>query len=180
MKALKKWLREWLQVEEETRLFIQRQRQLNDSMSMRASNMDGYADLLRAQMNDAAASVQRQAKEQQHIIQQRALKPLWRRYGAEHVGADYGRIASDAAMADYPAHPTHIAVSMMRLALPEAQVLHHLTRGFVAIQHIPLHPHHKRPVIDFGDTEEQALLNLSQQLVQVALHEGWTIIDKEN
>lgn len=182
MKALKKWLREWLQVEEETRLFIQHQRQLNVSMSMRADNLDSYADILRARMNEAVASVQAQAAEGRRIMELRAPKPLWRRYSAEHVGEDYGRIASAAAAAAYPQRPMQIEVRSMHVALREPCVFHHyrhhnLTGWYVAIQHIDLHPHHHRPLIDFGETKEQALFNLRQQLVQVALHEGWTLVE---
>ena len=173
MKALKKWLREWLRDDsEEARRQAEYLRLITDGFKNRV-------DYLYAEVNDAARQVRQQADHAQRAIQQRAPKPLWRRYGIDQVGKDYGRIASAASTAPYRDKPVKIAVGTTRFALPQMLVFPHQVHRFVAILHIPIHPHHKLPVVDFGQTEEQARFNLGQQLAQIALHEGWTLIKPE-
>lgn len=169
MKALKKWLRDWLRDEE----WVAELEQKRIELSLLEA-------LLKTNMIDDALRVHTLASDVEASIKQRAPKPMWRKFDREALGPDYGRIASAASTAAYPILPAMIDTGQVRMALPSALVLPHTERGFVAMQHIPIHPHHKMPAFDFGDTEAQALFNLSQQLAQIALHEGWSLTLSEN
>lgn len=164
MKALKKWLRDWLRDEEWVASMVREREQTAE-----------LAEILRAGMRREAIEVLRSAAEAKQTMRQRTPKPMWRKFEPEALGHDYGRIASAASTAGYPACPIKITIGTTTLALPRALVMPHHERGFVAVRHIPLHPHNKLPAFDFGDTEEQAKFNLSQQLAQIALHEGWAL-----
>lgn len=169
MKALKIWLRNWLHDE-----------QWAKAMMEHRDHVAALADTIRVGMQRDAARVKRDLLEMKQATQQRAARSMWRRYGAESAGKNYGRLASAASLSPYPAEPTQISTAGVRVALPGQVWAGHDAGGVIALQHIPIHPHHKLPVIDFGATVEAALLNLNQQLAQIALHEGWTLTLQES
>lgn len=164
MNILKKWLREWL-----------RDEQWVSETAKHSERVAELADILCTSMRRDAVDVLRTTAEAKQAMRQRTPKPMWRKFDREALGPDYGRLASAASTAGYPAYPIEITIGTTTLALPRALVMPHHERGFVAVRHIPLHPHNKLPAFDFGDTEEQAKFNLSQQMAQIALHEGWTL-----
>lgn len=162
--GIKRAIRRWLQDDD-----------WSDELARKRVELSELRALLKANMVDDAWRVRELCHQVKKDIQARAPKPLWRRYKAEHVGKNYGRLASVASLSPYPEKPTLIVAAGAHVALPGRTWAEHDEGGFIALQHVPIHPHHKLPVIDFGATVDEALFNLNQQLMQVALHEGWTI-----
>lgn len=158
-----------------------------------------YSNHLREQMRSELDAIQTQARHTalqiseherevllaarsaKETIQQRASKPLWRRYSAHHAGPEFGRMAALASTSSRPVKPILVNLGAgIGIALRKPAVWKNGFGSYTILQHLDARLHCKLPVIDFGKTPEEAYSNMLSQLAQIALNEGWTITVPEN